>query len=133
MVCARIMGNDTTISVAGSNGHLELNTFKPVIISTFLESAALLADACRAFGDHCVAGIEPVRDRIEKNLNNSLMLATALNNHLGYEKAAIIAREAQENNITLKEAALRLNLLTEQQFNEWVIPAEMIHPSVKKK
>ncbi len=128
MVCARIMGNDTTISVAGSNGHLELNTFKPVMAGTFLESATLLADACRSFSDYCIAGIEPVLDRIEKNLNNSLMLVTALNKHLGYEKAAKIVREAQKNNITLKEAALRLNLLTEQQFDKWVVPADMISP-----
>ena len=125
--------NDTTISVAGSNGHLELNAFKPLIISTFLESVTLIADACRAFGDNCVAGIEPVHDRIEKNLKNSLMLVTALNKHLGYEKAAKIARKAHEYNITLKEAALRFNLLTEEQYDEWVVPADMIHPSAKKK
>ena len=128
MVCAQIMGNDTTISIAGSGGHLELNVFKPVMISSFLQSASLIADACRAFNDFCVAGIEPNMGRIEENLKNSLMLVTALNNHIGYENAARIAKEAITNNLTLKEAALKLRLLTEEQFDEWVVPAEMTHP-----
>jgi fumarate hydratase class II len=132
MVCAQIMGNDTTISVAGSNGHFELNVYKPVMISALLQSATLLADACKAFNDYCVIGIEPNLKRIEENLNNSLMLATALNNHIGYENAAKIVKKANADNLTLKEAALELNLLTEQQFDEWVVPAEMIHPFQKK-
>ena len=128
MVCAQILGNDTTISIAGSGGHLELNAFKPVMISSFLQSASLLADACRAFNDFCVTGIEPNIERIEENLKKSLMLVTALNNHIGYENAARIAKEAFTNNLTLKEAALKLQLLTEEQFDEWVVPAEMTHP-----
>ncbi len=128
MVCAQIMGNDTTISIAGSNGHFELNVFKPVMISAFLQSATLLADACRAFSDYCVAGIEPNLERIEENLNNSLMLVTALSPHIGYENAAKIAKKAYDDNTTLKKAALELGLLTEQQFDEWVVPENMIGP-----
>jgi fumarate hydratase class II len=128
MVCSQIMGNDTTITIAGSGGHLELNVYKPVIISSFLQSASLIADACKAFNDLCVAGIEPNMERIEENLKNSLMLVTALNNHLGYENAARIAREAFTNNLTLKEAAVKLQLLTEKQFDEWVVPEEMTRP-----
>ncbi|MFA5818201.1 MAG: class II fumarate hydratase [Bacteroidales bacterium] len=128
MVCAQIMGNDTTISVAGSNGHFELNVFKPVMINALLQSATLIADDCKAFNDYCVIGIEPDLERIAGNLNNSLMLVTALNNHIGYENVARIVKKAYADNLTLKEAALELNLLTEQQFDEWVVPAEMIHP-----
>jgi fumarate hydratase class II len=132
MVCAQVMGNDTTISIAGSNGHLELNVFKPVMINALLQSATLIADACKTFNEYCIMGIEPNLKRISEHLNNSLMLVTALNNHIGYENAAKIAKEAYVKNLTLKEAALKLNLLTEQQFDEWVIPAEMIHPIKKK-
>jgi len=132
MVCAQIMGNDTTISIAGSNGHFELNVFKPVMISALLQSVTLLTDACKTFNDKCVSSIEPNLERIKENLNNSLMLVTALNNHLGYDNAAIIVKKAHTDNLTLKEAALELNMLTEQQFDEWVIPEEMIHP-VKRK
>jgi fumarate hydratase class II len=128
MVCAQIMGNDTTISIAGSNGHFELNVFKPVLINALLQSATLITDACKVFSDYCVIGIEPNLERIEKNLKNSLMLVTSLNIHIGYENAARIVKKAYANNLTLKEAALELNLLTEQQFDEWVVPAEMIHP-----
>ncbi len=131
MVCAQIMGNDTTISVAGSNGHFELNVFKPVMINALLQSATLLADACISFNDYCVAGIEPNRGRIEENLRNSLMLVTALNIHIGYDNAARIAKKAHADNSTLKKAALELGLLTEQQFDEWIVPAEMIHPYKK--
>jgi fumarate hydratase class II len=126
MVCARIMGNDTTISIAGSNGQFELNVFKPLIISVMLESATLLADACRSFNDHCVIGIEPNQNRIKLNLTNSLMLVTALNPHIGYDKAALIAKKAFVDNISLKNAALELGFLNEQQFDEWVIPENMI-------
>ena len=125
MVCARIMGNDTTISVAGSNGQFELNVFKPVMISCMLESITLLADACRSFNDHCVVGIEPNLERIDVNLNNSLMLVTALNPHIGYDKAAIIAKKAYDDHSTLKEAALELGFVTEEQFEAWVIPGSM--------
>jgi fumarate hydratase class II len=132
MVCAQIMGNDTTISIAGSNGHFELNVFKPVMINAFLQSASLLADACNAFSNYCIIGIEPNLERISGNLKNSLMVVTALNNHIGYENAAKIAKKAYADNLTLRDAALKLNLLTEQQFDEWVVPAEMIHPLRKK-
>jgi fumarate hydratase class II len=101
------------------------------MISSFLQSASLIADASKAFNDFCVAGIEPNMGRIEKNLNNSLMLVTVLNNHIGYENAAKIAREAFASNLTLKEAALKLRLLTEKQYDEWIVPAEMIHPMKK--
>jgi fumarate hydratase class II len=128
MVCAQVMGNDTTISVAGSNGHLELNVFKPVMISAFLQSATLIADACRTFNDYCIIGIEPNLNRISDNLNNSLMLVTALNDHIGYERAAKIAQKAYDDNSTLKKAALELGFLTEKQFDEWVVPRDMINP-----
>jgi len=125
MVCAQIMGNDTTISFAGSNGHFELNVFKPVMINALLQSVTLMADACKSFNDRCVTGIEPNLARIEENLNNSLMLVTALNPHIGYEKAAKIAKKAYTDNTSLKKAALALGLLTEQQFDEWVVPGDM--------
>ncbi len=128
MVCARIMGNDTTISVAGSSGQFELNVFKPVMISALLESATLLADTCRSFNDHCVVGIEPNLERIDTNLNNSLMLVTALNPHIGYDKAALIAKKAYADNSSLKQAALELGFMTEEQFDEWVIPVNMTGP-----
>ncbi len=133
MVCTRVIGNDTTITVAGSYGHLELNVFKPVMISALLESTTLIADACKTFNDYCVSGVEPNVDRISENLRNSLMLVTALNNHIGYENSAKIAKEAFTNNMTLKEAALKLHLLTEEEFDEWVVPAEMTHPMTRTK
>ena len=128
MVCAQIMGNDTTISFAGSNGHFELNVFKPVMINALLQSVTLIADACKSFNDHCVTGIEPNLVRIEENLNNSLMLVTALNLHIGYENAARIAKKAYTDNTSLKKAAVDSGLLTEQQFDEWVVPGEMTGP-----
>ena len=128
MVCVQVIGNDTTITFAGASGHLELNVFKPVMINALLQSATLLADACNAFNGYCIAGIEPDLQRISDHLNNSLMLVTALNNHIGYENAATIAQKAFKENISLKKAALELDLLTERQFDEWVVPAEMIHP-----
>ena len=126
MVCARVLGNDTTISFAGASGHFELNVYKPVMINAFLESAVLLGDACLSFNNHCAVGIEPNIARIESHLNNSLMLVTALNNHIGYDNAAKIAKKAHADNSTLKEAALALGLLTEKQFDDWVVPTEMI-------
>jgi len=126
MVCAQVMGNDTTISIAGSNGQFELNVFKPVMINAFLQSATLLGDACKAFTDHCATGIEPNHMRIEQHLNNSLMLVTALNTHIGYENAAKIAKKAHAENTTLKEAAVALGVLTAEQFDEWVVPSKMI-------
>lgn len=128
MVCTQIIGNDTTVSFAGSYGHFELNTFKPVMISALLQSASLLADACMSFNDRCAIGLEPNLERIEENLNNSLMLVTALNPHIGYENAAKIAKKAYADNSTLKKAALELGLITEQQFDDWVVPGDMTHP-----
>jgi fumarate hydratase class II len=125
MVCAQVMGNDTTITIAGSNGQFELNVFKPVMINAFLQSATLLADACQSFNDRCAVGIQPNDARINELLNNSLMLVTALNTHIGYDKAAKIAKKAHVENTTLKEAALALNFLTEEQFDQWVDPAKM--------
>ena len=128
MVCAQIIGNDTTISFAGASGHFELNVFKPVMISALLQSATLIADACKAFNDFCVIGIEPNLERIEENLKNSLMLVTALNPHIGYDRAAKIAKKAYTDNSTLKKAALESGFLTEAQFDEWVVPTAMIGP-----
>lgn len=131
MVCAQVMGNDTTVSIAASNGQFELNVFKPVIINAFLQSATLLGDACCSFNDRCAAGIEPNRERIDQLLKNSLMLVTALNTHTGYENAAKIAKKAYAENLTLKEAALALHLLTEAEFDAWVDPAKMVGNIVK--
>ena len=128
MVCAQVMGNDTTITIAGSNGHFELNVFKPVMIHAFLQSARLLGDACQAFNDNCAVGIEPNQTRIDEHLQNSLMLVTALNPHIGYDNAAKIAKKAHTENTSLKEAAIALGILTEEQFNEWVVPAAMTGP-----
>lgn len=126
MVCAKVMGNDVTLTIAGSNGHFELNVYKPVIIHVFLESARLLADAALSFKNHCLDGIEPNRDRIAKCLQESLMLVTALNPHIGYEQAARIAKKAQGENKTLKQAALELGIVTQDEFDEWVDPSKMI-------
>jgi fumarate hydratase class II len=125
MVCAQVMGNDVAINVGGSNGHFELNVFKPMMIRNFLESARLLGDSCRSFNEHCAVGIEPNYERIKQNLNNSLMLVTALNTHIGYEKAAEIAKKAHKEGSTLKEAALGLGYLTEEEFDSWVDPSKM--------
>jgi len=130
MVCVQVMGNDTTISIAGSCGHFELNVFKPVMINAFLQSANLLADACASFNNNCVKGIKPNMPRIEEHLNNSLMLVTALNTHIGYDKAAKIAKKAHLENISLKQAALELKLLSEEEFDAWVRPEDMIGKNI---
>ena len=126
MVCVQVLGNDVAINIGGSNGHFELNVFKPVMIKNFLESARLIGDACVSFNDNCAVGIEPNKDNLKKNLDNSLMLVTSLNTHIGYEKAAEIAKTAFKENTTLKEAALKLKYLTEKEFDEWVDPSKMI-------
>lgn len=126
MVCAQVMGNDVAVSVGGSNGHFELNVFKPLIASNLLRSARLLGQACLSFNDNCALGIEPNMPEIKKKLENSLMLVTALNTHIGYDNAAKIAKKAYADNTSLKKAALGLGLLTEQQFDEWVKPEDMI-------
>ena len=125
MACAQVMGNDVAINIGGSNGHFELNVFKPMMIYNFLESARLIGDACVSFNENCAVGIEPNLARIEENLNNSLMLVTALNTHIGYEKAAEIAKKAHTEGSTLKEAALALKYLSEEEFDEWVDPSRM--------
>ena len=126
MVCAQVIGNQTTISFAGANGHYELNVFKPVMAANFLESAQLLGDAARSFSQNCVKGITANKDRIEELLNNSLMLVTALNTHIGYEKAAHIAKSAHRNGTTLRQEAIKSGYLTGQQFDEWVRPEKMV-------
>lgn len=128
MVCAQVMGNHTTVSVAGSNGHFELNVFKPVMIYNVLQSINLLSDAMNSFTDKCVVGIVANVERIEQLRDESLMLVTALNPHIGYDNAAKIAKKAHKEGTTLKAAALALELLTEEQFAEWVKPEDMIAP-----
>ncbi|WP_019240924.1 MULTISPECIES: class II fumarate hydratase [Bacillus] len=130
MVVCQVMGNDVTISMAASQGNFELNVFKPVIIFNFLQSVRLLSDAMNSFNNHCAVGIEANTEVIQQNLEKSLMLVTALNPYIGYEKAASIAKLAHKEGLTLKEAAVKLNLLTADQFNQMVRPEEMIHPKV---
>lgn len=126
MVCAQVLGNDTTISFSGTQGNYELNVFKPVMAYNFLQSAQLLGDACKSFNDHCAVGIEPNYTRIKELVNNSLMLVTALNTHIGYENAAKIAKTAHKNGTTLKEEAINLGLVTAEQFDQWVRPEDMV-------
>ncbi len=126
MVCAQVMGNDVAIGVGGMQGHYELNVFKPVMAANLLQSAQLIGDACVSFAEHCAAGIEPNATRIKELLNNSLMLVTALNTKIGYYKAAEIANTAHQNGTTLKEEAINLGYVTEEQFNEWVRPEDMV-------
>ncbi len=128
MVCAQVMGNDVAINIAGASGNFELNVFKPVLIYNLLQSITLLSDACDSFFEHCVAGITPNKENIRKHLNDSLMLVTALNPHIGYDNAAKVAKKAYEENITLKEAAVALGLVTAQRFDEIVRPEDMIRP-----
>lgn len=126
MVAAQVIGNDAAITYGGTNGHFELNVFKPMMIYNFLQSAKIMGDAAVSFTDNLIVGIEPNYKRIEQLLENSLMLVTALNPHIGYENAAKIAKKAHADDTTLREAALELGLLTEEQFNEWVDPKKMI-------
>ena len=126
MVCAQILGNDTTISFAGTQGHFELNVFKPVMAYNFLQSAQLLADACISFDEHCVSGITPNKLKIKSLLENSLMLVTALNPHIGYENAAKIAKSAYNNGTSLREEAINSGMLTGEEFDSWVNPKDMI-------
>ena len=128
MVAAQVIGNDTAINVGGSSGNFELNVFKPVMIYNLLQSIRLLAGSCRSFNDHCVVGIEPNKTQIEKHLNGSLMLVTALNPHMGYDNAAKVAKKAYQENTTLKESAVALGLLTADEFDEKVRPEKMTGP-----
>jgi fumarate hydratase class II len=126
MVAAQVIGNDVAVSIGGTNGHFELNVFKPLIAANVLQSARLIGDACISFNDKCAAGIEPNHDIIKRHLENSLMLVTALNPHIGYENAAKIAKKAHKENKTLREAAIELGLLTNEQFDQWVKPENMV-------
>jgi fumarate hydratase class II len=126
MVAAQVMGNDVAISIGGANGHFELNVFKPLIAANFLQSARLIGDACVSFDLNCAVGIAPNTQMIQRHLENSLMLVTALNPYIGYENAAAIAKKAHKEGTSLREAALSLGLLTSEQFDEWVKPEDMI-------
>ena len=126
MVCAQVIGNDTAVSIAGATGHFELNVFKPVIASNVLQSANLIGDACVSFTEKCANGIQPNLPMLKQHLENSLMLVTALNTHIGYENAAKIAKKAHKENKTLREASVELGLLTSEQFDEWVRPEKMV-------
>jgi len=126
MIAAQVMGNDVTIGIGGSNGHFELNVFKPVMIYNFLHSARLIGDGCVSFNDKCAIGIEPLKANIKKHVDNSLMLVTALNTKIGYYKAAEIAQKAHKENTTLKEMAVKLGYVTPKEFDEWVKPETMV-------
>ncbi len=129
MVATRVFGNDATVGFAGSQGNFQLNVFKPVMAHAVLESIRLLADGCRSFTEHCADGIEPNRDRIAEHLDDDLMLVTALNRHIGYDKAAAIAKRAHHEGLSLREAAVASGDVTEEQFDAWVVPLDMTHPS----
>jgi fumarate hydratase class II len=128
MVCAQVMGNDAAINIGGLSGNFELNVFKPLLIFNLLNSIRLLADACESFNDHCAVGIEANTEVIENYLHNSLMLVTALNPHIGYDNAAKVAKKAYAENKTLRQAAIKLGLLSGEKFDEVVRPEKMIGP-----
>ena len=130
MVCCQVFGNDVAITMGGASGNFELNVFKPMIAHNFLQSARLLADAMRSFDEHCAHGIEPNRQRIGELMERSLMLVTALAPHIGYDKAAQIAKKAQHDGSTLQQAALALGFVTEQQFKQWIVPLDMTRPGL---
>jgi fumarate hydratase class II len=133
MVCCQVLGNDVAVNVGGASGNFELNVFRPLVIRNFLHSARLLARACENFNEHCAAGIRPNRARIEKLMRESLMLVTALNPHIGYEKAAAIAKKAHKEGTTLRQAALALGFVTGKQFDAWVRPEQMVGQMSKAK
>ncbi|HAS8352295.1 class II fumarate hydratase [Morganella morganii] len=126
MLCAQVMGNDVAVNIGGASGNFELNVFRPMVIHNFLQSVRLLADGMRSFNEHCAIGIEPNRERISQLLNESLMLVTALNTHIGYDKAAEIAKKAHKEGLTLKASAMKLGYLTEAEFDAWVRPEDMV-------
>ncbi|MFZ9980572.1 MAG: class II fumarate hydratase [Cyclobacteriaceae bacterium] len=126
MVCAQVMGNDVAVGIGGASGHFELNVFKPVIAANVLQSARLIGDACVSFNEKCAIGIEPNLPIIKQHMENSLMLVTSLNTHIGYENAAKIAKKAHKENMTLREAAIELGLVTSEQFDQWVRPEKMV-------
>ena len=129
MVCCQVMGNHTAITIGGSQGNFELNVFKPMMIHNLLHSLRILSDACIAFGERCIDGLEANKENIQKHLDNSLMLVTALNNHIGYDKAAKIAKNAHEKGMTLRASALELGYVTNEEFDEWVRPEDMTSPA----
>ncbi len=133
MIAAQVMGNDVAIGIGGSNGHFELNVFKPMMIYNFLHSARLIGDGCVSFNNKCAIGIEPIEKNIKKHVDNSLMLVTALNTKIGYYKAAEIAQKAHKEGTTLKEMAVRLGYVTEKEFDEWVVPSAMVGLTMPKK
>lgn len=128
MVAAQVFGNHQAVTVGGSNGHFELNVFKPMIVRNVLHSIRLLGNVCKSFSANCVTGIQPNIERISKLVDESLMLVTALNPHIGYDKAAEIAKYAHKSGLTLKDAAVRLKYLTPEEFDEWVKPQDMLGP-----
>ncbi len=128
MVCVQVMGNDTAVGIAGSQGNFELNVYKPVIAYNLLQSVRLLGDALNSFNKNCAVGIEPIREQISDHLNNSLMLVTALNPHIGYDNAAKIAKHAHKNGQTLRAAAIELNLMSGEAFDLAIKPEEMVGP-----
>ncbi len=129
MVCVQVYGNDAAVAFAASQGNFQLNVYKPVMVHNVLESIALLSDAMNSFNDQCAVGIEPNREKIQENLDKNLMQVTALNRHIGYDKAAAIAKKAHKEGLNLKQAALALGYLTEEEFKQWVVPMDMTHPS----
>jgi fumarate hydratase class II len=129
MVCVQVYGNDAAVAFGASQGNFQLNVFKPVMVHNVLESIELLSDACASFNEHCAVGIEPNHEKIEQNLAKNLMLVTALNRHIGYDKAAFIAKKAQKEKTTLREAALASGHVTAQQYDEWIVPIDMTHSS----
>lgn len=133
MLCAQVMGNQTAVTVGGMSGHFELNVFKPLIAYNVLHSIRLLGDGCQSFVKNCLSGIQPNTKKINELMSNSLMLVTALNPHIGYDKSASIAKNAHKKGLTLKQSALELGYLTEQQFDEWVKPEQMVSPTEYKK
>ena len=128
MVAVQVFGNDTAVAFAGSQGHFQLNVYKPIILHNTLESIELLGDGLRSFDERCARGIEPNLERIRENVNDSLMLVTALNPHIGYENSAKIALKAHRDHSTLREAALKLGLLSAEDFDRWIDPAAMTRP-----
>ena len=128
MVCVQVFGNDAAVAFGGTQGDYQLNVYKPVMVWNVIESAELLGQACKSFNDRCAVGIEPNNETLERNLNASLMLVTALNKHIGYDNAAKIAKKAHQEGTTLIEAAMALELLTPEQYAEWVVPVDMTHP-----
>jgi fumarate hydratase class II len=133
MVAVQVFGNDLSVALAGSQGHLQLNVYRPVSLHNVLESTLLLGEGCRSFDEHCARGIEPNERRIKENLDNSLMLVTALNPHIGYEKAAQISLKAYREDMSLRDAALALGYVTPDEFDAWVRPEDMTHPLSAKK